>query len=236
MTRSLPTLIFILGIALLSGLTASQAHAQFPPSRFYGVATLNGQTAQGATVIANIGSTNCGSTTTDASGSFRFDVLASGQRSGCGSAGSTVTFTVNGANAPQTGQWESGGVVQINLTASTSQPSPVSATPTVTATVSNNLIPTTTAATQPSTPQWLDRPLATSAPQSKSCPSGSTWSFLYWGGPNQTPIGSAAAVCPSAETFWAFRGGKWLGYATQSAAASDSWTVFIGDASFIRGR
>lgn len=230
----------LIGLTLLTLGAVSRAQAQFPPSRYFGSATLNGQSAAGATVKAYINGVECGSTKVDNSGNYQFDVMTSSQRSGCGTPGVTINFTVNGANATQTAPWEFGGFIRVNLTASSSAPAPVTSSPTATVTApsgsSNTGSTGATSTTQSFTPQWLDRPLATSAPQTKTCPSGNLWSFLYWGGPDGTPIGSAASACPSADSFWSYRNSRWLGYATQSVAASDSWSVHIGDANFIRGR
>lgn len=245
MTRRQQVLTFLFGLALLLAGVASRADAQFPPSRYYGGATLDGRNAAGATVIALINGVNCGSTTVDPSGRFQFDVLTSSQRPGCGAPGTTIAFTINGAYASQTASWESGSIKQIDLTASATTPPPVTSTPTpiptaigtpAALTISPNGVTTAGITSQTLTPQWLDRPPAASGPQNRTCPVGNAWAFLYWGGANDTPIASAAAVCPAADVFWTFRNKKWLGYATRTAAASDTWSVQIGDANFIKGR
>jgi hypothetical protein len=245
MTRRQQALILLFGLALLFAGVASRADAQFPPSRFFGGATLEGRNAAGATLIALINGINCGSTTVDVTGRFQLDVLTASQRQGCGAPGVTIAFTVNGAYATQTASWEAGGINQINLTASPTTPPPVTPTPTPIPTavgtpVALNISPNGATAggvtSQTLTPQWLDRPPTASGAQNKTCPNGNSWSFLYWGGPNETPIANAAAVCPAADVFWTFRNRKWLGYATRSSAASDTWSVQIGDANFIKGR
>jgi hypothetical protein len=223
----------VAGLALCLAILAPRpARAQLPPSRYYGQATLNGQSAAGATIIGFIAGTNCGTATADSSGKYRLDVFASSQKPGCGQDGRTVTFTVNGANASETAPFKGGDVTPLNLTASSTAPSPVASTATATATAGGSA---TGGAAQNLVPQWLDRPLTTAAPQSKTCPPPNSWAFLYWGGPDSTQIAVAAATCPTADAYWSFRQGRWLGYTPSASAASDSWLVRIGDANFVRG-
>lgn len=82
---------------------------------------------------------------------------------------------------------------------------------------------------------WLDLPPAIMAAR-PACPSGGAWSLLYWNGPNDSPIATAASVCATGDRFWVFRNGKWLGYAVAQPGASDSWNVLTGEAHFVRGR
>lgn len=233
MTRSIAVLAALVGLIAVAH--TPPASAQLPPSRYHGQATLNGQNAAGATIVGLINGNNCGSATADATGKYRLDIITSSQKSGCGQAGVTVTFTVNGANASQTGAYNGGNVIQLNLTAASNAPAPSNQTATTTGGASGQSGATTNS-TQNLVPQWLDLPLTTSAPQNKTCPTGNSWTFVYWGGPNETQISVAAAACPSAAAYWSLRQRRWLGYATNASGANDSWLVNIGDANFVRGR
>jgi hypothetical protein len=126
----------LLAVLLLVGATlvlAARSTAQpLPPNRFFGRATLDGQPAAGAAIAALIGGTTCGSTTADGAGNYRLDVLSSGERPGCGTDGATVSFTVAGVRASQTGTWRQGEFTPLDLTA-------VRATPTPTVTVTPRL-------------------------------------------------------------------------------------------------
>ena len=119
-----------------------------PPNRFFGKATASGQPAAGAAIAALVGGTNCGSATADGSGNYRLDVLSSGERPGCGTDGATVTFTVAGQRASQTGTWKQGEFTPLDLSgaAATATAPPATATaPPATATVR----PPTATATAP---------------------------------------------------------------------------------------
>ncbi len=114
-----------------------------PPNRFFGRVTANGQPASGATINALVGTVTCGSSTTDGSGSYRLDVLSSGERPGCGTDGATVIFMVGSERASQTATWRQGEFTSLDLNAS---PAPATATPTATATATT-AAPTSTATT-----------------------------------------------------------------------------------------
>lgn len=123
----------VLVAVLAVGLPAWQSQAQpLPPNRFFGRATLDGQPAAGAAIAALIGTTTCGSTTADGAGNYRLDVLSSGERPGCGTDGATVSFTVGGVRASQTGTWRQGEFTPLDLTAvrATPTPTPPAVTPT----------------------------------------------------------------------------------------------------------
>jgi len=122
-----------------------------PPNRFFGKATASGQPAAGAAIAALVGGTNCGSGTADGSGNYRLDVLSSGERPGCGTDGATVTFTVAGQRASQTGTWKQGEFTPLDLSGAaatataTTPPATATAPPAATATVR----PPTATATAP---------------------------------------------------------------------------------------
>jgi hypothetical protein len=119
-------------------------------------------------------------------------------------------------------------------------PSAETATPTATAIIPA-VVPTTAPTQTALTSQanqpfaWLDRP-PLGANSTRSCPSTGQWFLVYSGGPDGTPISTAAAACQNADVFWASRGGKWFGYAKSSPDASDIWNVGIGEAHFARGQ
>jgi hypothetical protein len=107
-----------------------------PPNRFYGSATLDGRpAADGAAVVALVGTTSCG-TGQVSGGQYVVDVASAFTRPGCGTDGGRVTFRVGTAPATQTGTFQTGAFTQLNLTAQTPTPTPTptrAATPTATA-------------------------------------------------------------------------------------------------------
>src|SRR5579875_1925267 len=95
--------------------------AAVPSARFSGTVTLNGQPAPtGATVVASIGGVACGFGTVT-NGSYIVDIQAI---AGCTTPGATVSFTVNGVAASQTGTLPAlqGSPVILNLTAQAASP------------------------------------------------------------------------------------------------------------------
>jgi hypothetical protein len=105
-----------------------------PPNRFFGRATASGQPAAGAAIAALVGGTNCGSATADGSGNYRLDVLSSGERPGCGTDGATVTFTVAGQRASQTGTWKQGEFTPLDLSGAAATATATATAPVATAT------------------------------------------------------------------------------------------------------
>jgi hypothetical protein len=132
----------VLGIALF-GATALADSPPAPPARFVGSVTVNGAPATAGTAItAVIGSTTCGTTSVFLSGAeARYTVdspaLDPGATPNCGTDGATVSFTVGGVKANETGVWHSYQLNTVNLTVTTATatvtPS-ASATPAKTAT------------------------------------------------------------------------------------------------------
>jgi hypothetical protein len=116
-------------VALLSSLMVATASAQqpsVPPNRFFGSVTLDGAPAPaGTTVEATIGGVTCGSTTVTTAGSYsRLDAVDSAATAGCGTAGATVTFLVNGNPAAETATWASGSFTDLALSAVSGAPPP----------------------------------------------------------------------------------------------------------------
>src|SRR5918992_103576 len=114
----------------VGGRTAGGQH--FPPHRFFGSVTVNGQPAATGTVIsALIGGTECASATISTAGSYVIDVPGVTINPNCGRSGqSSVTFEVGGQEAG-TATYRDGGYQQLNLAVGGgAQPTPApSATP-----------------------------------------------------------------------------------------------------------
>lgn len=106
----------LLAVALFSARTT--AAQQLPPHRFFGKATLNGGPAPvGTRVEAFIAGTSCGAGQTTSGGSYVVDVNGVMAAPGCGTPRATVTFTIAGLPAAQTGTFRDGGFEQLDLTA-----------------------------------------------------------------------------------------------------------------------
>lgn len=129
------------GALAVSAIAFAQAPPN-PPSRFAGSVTINGAPApSGASIQAKVGSANCGSAAVFIeAGQSRYvvDVPAtdSGANAGCGTDGATVSFTVNGVAAAQTGTWANFKLSELNLTTGGAAATPTATAPgaTVTAT------------------------------------------------------------------------------------------------------
>ena len=123
--RGLKRLGVVVGLgALLLGMAlpfAYEASAQpAPPVRFFGTVkdAKGANVAAGTAIEAKIGGATCGRTTvtTDAGNSvYVVDVVSAGQTAGCGTAGASVSFTIGGQPAKETGSW-AGATQQVNLT------------------------------------------------------------------------------------------------------------------------
>jgi hypothetical protein len=119
-----------LAAAVIAGLvTVNLAGAQaFPPHRFFGTATVNGQpAATGTTVRAFIGDTECATATVTTGGQYVIDVPGVTLNPNCGRSGqSTVSFRIGDQAAAQTATFRDGGFEQLNLTvgAGPAQPTP----------------------------------------------------------------------------------------------------------------
>ncbi len=124
-----------------------------PSARFFGTVTSSTGSVQGATVTASIGGVTCG-TGTVSGGQYTVDIQAI---SGCTTPGASVSFSVNGQPASQTGQLPQvqGTAVPLNLTI-------VAATPTPAPTTAPTPPPPPT--TRPSTPPPPPTTRPTTAP------------------------------------------------------------------------
>lgn len=115
--RHRPVLIpFALAVALLVVTLPRAARAQTPPARFYGAVTLNGAPAPGGIeIVAYVGEVECGRTTTTDEGRYVLDVNADGTVPGCGTDEAVVRFVVNGVPADQTGVFQTGHFIALDL-------------------------------------------------------------------------------------------------------------------------
>ncbi len=150
--------------AIVAALGISVAGAQpTPPTRFFGTAQLDGRAApDGTTITALVAGKNCG-TGSVTGGSYTVDVASATTLPGCGTDGATVNFQVGTASATQTGTFQTGAFVSLNLTAQAATPTP-SPTPARTATPSPT--PARTATPVPATPTRTATAIpATAAPQ-----------------------------------------------------------------------
>jgi hypothetical protein len=80
-----------------------------------GNATIQGQAVPSALVTAKINNVVCGAAIADASGNFRLVIAGSAIRSGCGTQGATVSFTIGDQAATQTIAYVPGGQQALNL-------------------------------------------------------------------------------------------------------------------------
>ncbi len=85
-----------------------------PPAVFLGVARIDGRPAErGTTITATVGEVCCATATVRADGLYTLSVPPS-----CGSPGATVTFTVGGVPAAETGVWRNTRLNSLDLNAS----------------------------------------------------------------------------------------------------------------------
>jgi hypothetical protein len=118
-------LVQVLAAALLTvaALQTSVSLAQLPPTRFYGTVLLNGEVPPPDTVVeAYVGDVLCGAGIVQDLGDpigmgYLIDVFADAVQSGCGTDGVTVTFRVAGVLAYESGGFQTGSFVQLDLSA-----------------------------------------------------------------------------------------------------------------------
>lgn len=133
----------VLGVVLLGlsgAFVAQDAAAQAPPARparFAGSVTVDGQPATAGTVVqALVNGVACGVTTVfveGGEGRYVVDVDAlEPAGAACGTDGATVSFTVGGQAANETGTWHDYQLNLVNLTVTTATPVPTTVTPTET--------------------------------------------------------------------------------------------------------
>src|SRR5215203_4598847 len=112
----------VAAVAAVTGVVAQS----FPPHRFFGSLTIDGQPAPSGTVLrAFVGTTECASSTLSAAGQYVIDVPGVTINSSCGRAGqSTITFRVGDRTASQMPGYRDGGFEQLNLTIGGDTPPP----------------------------------------------------------------------------------------------------------------
>jgi hypothetical protein len=116
--RVAPVALALAAAFLALGTATAQS---FPPMRFFGSITIEGQPAPaGTTLRAFIGNAECGSTTLSSAGTYSIDVLHAGipdANTNCRLEGNpVVSFRVDGRTAAQTRPYRLGGFEQLDLT------------------------------------------------------------------------------------------------------------------------
>ena len=108
-------LLAVVALVLFPAIAFAQGGLQ-PPCAFHGTALVNGQNvADGTVITATIGNDTYTATTTTAAGASTYRIVIA-QPEGKSYDGLTVTFMIGSATAGQTGTWQMGGNVAINLT------------------------------------------------------------------------------------------------------------------------
>lgn len=233
----------LIGLAILGG-TPRDAEAQaIPPTRFFGVAFVNGlPAAPGVTVRALVGPTTCASATVDSQSSYVLDVPAASVRAGCGFNGARVTFLVEGLPAEQVGVWQAGAFVSLNLTSVRGGPPPPPSTVQVTYPAGWNIVAGPRGMTFPQasgplyTLQAGDRAYRVVSPTAGVLPGRGYWAFF----PRRTTVtlsGAAAGLeqisAPAGQ--WVMVGNP--GYVGATVTGADA--VFTWDAGrgiYVAGR
>jgi len=116
-------LLAVVALVLFPALAFAQGGLQ-PPCAFHGTVQVNGaNVADGTVITAKIGNDTYTATTTTAAGASTYRVVIA-QPEGKSYDGLTVTFMIGSATAGQTGTWQMGGNVALNLTKGTPQVTP----------------------------------------------------------------------------------------------------------------
>ncbi len=112
-------LLAVVALVLFPALTFAQGGLQ-PPCAFHGTVQVNGaNVADGTVITAMIGNDTYTTTTPSAEGASTYRIVIA-QPEGDSYAGLTVTFKIGNATVSQTGTWQMGGNVALNLTKGTS--------------------------------------------------------------------------------------------------------------------
>ncbi|MEE8372449.1 MAG: leucine-rich repeat domain-containing protein [Dehalococcoidia bacterium] len=132
---NLVRIIHLLAVAALVAafvLSPAMASADGMPCRFHGIPRLDGASVpDGTAVSATIAGDTFTTTTPSAYGPSTYSLTIAALPGTLYAEGATVIFTIDGIVADQTGTWQSGGNIELNLTASSGPtPTPVpTATP-----------------------------------------------------------------------------------------------------------
>lgn len=162
--------------ALLAATGVSAVHAQpTPPTRFFGKATIDGRPApDGTTVTAMVGSKVCGIGTVTG-GTYMVDVKSASTEPGCGTEGASVAFQVGSARASQTGTFQTGAFVPLDLTVSQATPTPTPVrTPTPAPSPARTPTPAPTVARTPTPAPTAVAPRPAAAPALPSTGAGTS--------------------------------------------------------------
>jgi len=109
-------LLAVVALVLFPAIAFAQAAPQLPCA-FHGTVQVNGQNvADGTLITAKVGTGNDTYTTTTTDSAYRIVIE---QPEGKNYEGLTVTFMIGTATASQTGTWQPGGNVALNLTKGT---------------------------------------------------------------------------------------------------------------------
>lgn len=155
-----------IGLALVGALIAGSALAQpSVPATFYGSVTVDGKPgADGVEVRAIVNGQDCSQPAPGTrpiirdgeAAEYVLSVVHDSQRPGCAQDGSTVTFTIAGRQAVQSGRWKP-GPTHLDLSVGAAPPIPL---PSPTGTI-GAILATETAAATPPTSGTLSRPTGT---------------------------------------------------------------------------
>jgi hypothetical protein len=108
-------LLAVVALVLFPAMAFAQGGAPQLPCAFHGTVQVNGQNvADGTVITAMIGNATQATTTTDST--YRIIIA---QPEGMNYDGLTVTFKIGNATATQTGTWQTGSNVALNLTKGT---------------------------------------------------------------------------------------------------------------------
>ena len=111
-------LLAVVALVLFPAIAFAQGGLQ-PPCAFHGTVLVNGaNVADGTVITATIGNDTYTATTTTAAGASTYRVVIA-QPEGKSYDGLTVTFMIGSDTASQTGTWQMGGNVALNLTKGT---------------------------------------------------------------------------------------------------------------------
>jgi hypothetical protein len=173
MRFSITTIAGSVAAVALAASAALGSHAALaqptPPNRFFGTVTIGGQpAAQGARVEARVGNNVCGTGTVGPGGTYQVDVASATTQPGCGTDGATVSFSVDGRPASQTGTFQTGAFTQLNLTVTQPTPTPTpvrTPTPAPTVVRTPTPAPTVVRTPTPAPTAVAQRPAATPAAQ-----------------------------------------------------------------------
>jgi hypothetical protein len=170
-----------------------------PPTRVFGAVTVNGEPPPPGTVVeAFVGGMPCGQGEVRDLGDpigigFVVDVDADAFNPGCGNDGETITFKVDGLDAPETATFQTGAFVQRDLTAAGAPASPPPAQespPPAQVTPSPSPAPPPPATPSPS-PVATSTPTATPAASPSPSPSPSPTETST---PEASPTGTATST------------------------------------------